>query len=606
MSLRSFAGSPFPFVTPHMIFPDLTAAETNPATAFIVLAWAELFGEKTPDTYKAKLHDTLSLVVEFGEVAKQAATDQRWMSHLPHVLEELQSEAKSDPVLAHHYPHLKNAIASIDKNVTRSRAARLADTVQSEMDEYHKMVSDYFLQSLGELPQRKENALDAVRRVATRAVHRGLTPGECRDCLDGSALTLEPAVAGEQLLGRLVLEPQSWFCIVAITGNSDEIATLLHGTGFSQLPNRRKPLGKVGKDFLDQTGGAWLACIEIEAAGRSEVLQATLRPLRLVLDVTNFNHRSAPFRLLPFVYMEVGGRQHLIEVGVQSDGGLEPQRDATELAVRMQREGVLARLPERIVTALEQHSVAHTSTDPKVRFVNMWVALETLVGREQESGIVDNLIRSIVPHVIHRRVNKIIKYLAICLHEYGFCRSIPDDTGWFRKSTRRRVRSDELLLALAGAAGSDVHNRLAELTAGHPLLCNRLFTTHKSVSDPKALHRELKESAERTEWQLRRIYRARNLLVHAGSQVSSLSYLATNLEYYFSLTLSRVLHDFYRYPQWSLERSFEHRQIQFEYLMRQLEQNASGITVNHVLQQGTSPLGKELLWQSGRTVVFQN
>lgn len=594
MSLRSFADGPFLFIYPCMLFPDLTSA--NPDTALIFLAWAELFGEKTPDTYRAKLHDTLSLISELSEVAKQAETDQRWTRHLLHVFEELKDEAKSDPILEWHFPHLKDAIDSIDKGTSRSRAARFADAAQSELETYNQKVSDHFEQSLSGLPIAKEKVLGAVRRVATRAVQQGLPPSECRDCLDESMLTSDPVTAGNQLLSRLVREPQQWFSIVAIAGNQDEIATLLHGTQFKQLPNRRKPLGKDGAKFLTQTENAWLAFTEVKAAGQTEALQVILQPLRLVLDVANFNHRSAPFRLLPSVFLEADGKQHLIEMDAQSNSGLKPQRDATDLAARMQREGVLARLPDRIVTVLEQHSVAHASTDPKVRFVNMWVALETLVGQDQESSIVDNLIRNIVPHVVHRRINKIIRYLAICLHEYGFCGSVLDTTGWFRNSTPQRVQGDELLLALTGAGGSAVHNGLAALTAGHPLLCNRLFTMHNLVKDPAVLYKDMKKSEQRTEWQLRRIYRARNLLVHTGSSVTSLSYLATNLEYYFSLTLARVLHDFSRYPMWSLDRSFEHRRIQFEYLMHQLERNAPGITVNHFLQPEASVLGKNLLW----------
>jgi len=152
----------------------------------------------------------------------------------------------------------------------------------------------------------------------------------------------------------------------------------------------------------------------------------------------------------------------------------------------MQRQGILERLPDRILTYLDQHSVAPASTDPKVKSVNLWVALETLVGHDQESRIIETVVRSIVLHVVHRRVNKIITYPAICLHQYGFCGEIPDETGWFRNSGAWRVRSDELLLALAGAAGPDVPAKLAALTARHPLLCNRLFAVHTSVKDPKA------------------------------------------------------------------------------------------------------------------------
>jgi hypothetical protein len=75
-----------------------------------------------------------------------------------------------------------------------------------------------------------------------------------------------------------------------------------------------------------------------------------------------------------------------------------------------------------------------------------------------------------------------------------------------------------------------------------------------------------------------------------------------NLEYYFSMTLSRVLHDFDRYSQWSLERSFEYRRIQFEHLLRELDRNASGVTVSHFLQQGNGQPGNELLWPPGGAV----
>lgn len=592
MPLRSFADGPFLF-TPLMLFPDMTGANLD--TALLFLAWAELFGEKTPDTYRAKLHDTLSLIIELEEVASQAETDPRWMRHLPHVFEELKAEAQRDSVLELHFPHLKDAIDSIDKGVSRARAARFADAARNELETYQQKVSAHFEQSLSALPKAKENVLSAVRRVATRAVQQGLSPNECRDCLDESVLASDPATVGNQLLSRLVRKTQQWFCIIAIAGNRDEVATLLHGTPFKQLPNRLKPLGKEGARFLSRTENAWLAFTEVEAAGRNEALQLLLQPLRLVLDVANFNHRSAPFHLKPYVFLKVDDRQYLIELDEQSNSGLKPQRDATDLAARMQREGVLSRLPGTIVTALEQHSVAHASTDPKVRFVNIWVALETLVGQDQESSIVDNLIRNIVPHVVHRRINKIIRYLAICLHEYGFCRSVSDETGWFRNSTAQRVEGDELLMALTKATDSSIRNKLAALTANHPLLCNRLFTVHKSVFDPNVLHKETLESVKRTEWQLRRIYRARNLLVHSGSPVTSLGYLATNLEYYFSLTLARVLHDFSRYPQWSLERSFEYRRIQFEYLLRQLERSPSSITVSHFLQQ-ESPHGTAFLW----------
>jgi len=245
------------------------------------------------------------------------------------------------------------------------------------------------------------------------------------------------------------------------------------------FPDRTKALTR-----SNTTSGVGVTRVvtKIEAAGLNEALQNALKALRLVLDVANFYNRSAPFRLCPSVYLESASTEKFIYTDTQLYSEfLKPTRNAIDLTSKMQQAGVLARLPERIITALEQYSVAHSSSDPKVRFVNPWVALETIAGHEREGPIIDNVVRNVVPLIVHRKINKVIKYLAICLHKFGFCGKIPDSTGWFKSSTRHEVRRDELLLALSGAGGAAVHDDLARLTLEHPLLCNRLFQVHKML-----------------------------------------------------------------------------------------------------------------------------
>src|SRR5262245_60077176 len=130
-----------------MWFPDLSAKDVDSSTALMLLSWAELFGESTPDTYKAKLHDTLSLTVELSEVASQAAKNQRWAAHLPYVIEELNYEAESDPILLKYYPHIKDSVVDLRKDITQSQASRFADVVQFELSDYPDKVREYFLES---------------------------------------------------------------------------------------------------------------------------------------------------------------------------------------------------------------------------------------------------------------------------------------------------------------------------------------------------------------------------------------------------------------------------------------------------------------------------
>lgn len=282
---------------------------------------------------------------------------------------------------------------------------------------------------------------------------------------------------------------------------------LLNDTIFQPLPNRLKPLGREGAGFIDLSEGSFRVYAEVSAKVASQALENCLQRLRRVLDVANFYHRSAPFSVGKHAFVQSAtssAPQRIIEVEAVNIGWLRPQRAATDIAAALQRSGLFERLPDQIISSLEQHSVAQAATDLRIRFGNLWTALETLVGRGDES-IIDRMTRSIVPLIVHRRVNKIIKYLAICLHSFGLCDTISDSTGWFRRSNRKAILPEELVLVFTNAAGEGVMRGLLRLTSAHPLLCNRLFTGYQDLIDPRQVAKQLRESRQRTEWQLRRI-----------------------------------------------------------------------------------------------------
>jgi len=140
----------------------------------------------------------------------------------------------------------------------------------------------------------------------------------------------------------------------------------------------------------------------------------------------------------------------------------------------------------------------------------------------------------------------------------------------------------------------------------HPLLGNHIFTacckifTAKTCSkkgekpeSETAVKKILSDYKDSTEWQLQRIYRARNLLVHEGIAVPQLQYLFEQLNYYYSVTFSAVIDDVQKHPQWSVDHSFLHRCLNFERLLHLLNKSPSMLTVADVLlreEGNTEPL----------------
>lgn len=585
-----------------MWFPDLSGLAVNEDAAFVLHVWAELFGEDTPISHTPRLQDTLSLVEELKDVARRAEKEDRWRRNVESILAELKESSERDNVLEEKYPLAKFTVNEIKKDDNVSQIRRAADVLSDQLKDYEKNVFAHLEKTLEILPPVKEKVVEALKKTATRAVQKGFAREELRSILDEKMFEQTSKDVGKTILASLKQKKRTWTCILTIKGNPADTEALVNSVGYRRMSNKEKPLGDSGKKLgenlklLDRES-TFQVIASTEAVKSTEAVRQILEPLRLIVDIANFTHRSGRFKIYPFVYLKTANFEDVIDIDAGSYAGIEPQTDAVNLTVEYQKSGLLARLPKRIITSLEQHSIAHSSTDAKQRFVNLWVALETLVGHESGISIIDNIVNQINPLIIHRRVNNIIKYLAISLHKFGFCRVYKDPTGWFKKSSRSGIWRDELLLAMTNGAAPNVADELVKIIDGHPLLRNRIFTVYKELSDFKALRVGLQSSEKRSKWQLQRIYRTRNILVHSGREISHLAQLTTHLEYYYSLTLSRILHDFKNHKKWTIEKSFESRRQMYQYLEHCLKNDKEKITVNDILQRGDSYLGKRRLWK---------
>jgi hypothetical protein len=98
------------------------------------------------------------------------------------------------------------------------------------------------------------------------------------------------------------------------------------------------------------------------------------------------------------------------------------------------------------------------------------------------------------------------------------------------------------LLALTRPENHDDITSILSHVSPHPLLLWRTYATWKTFHDPSVLAEDMTRSRERLTWHLWRIYRARNLLVHAGLETPLLSHLLSHLSFYLTTVISRLMH----------------------------------------------------------------
>ena len=571
-----------------MWFPDnKKLQEADERTSFILLAWAEIFGEKTPDTYRPKLLDTLGLISELNEIATEAENDDRWIYNFQYIISELELISDNDPSIINHHPQIIHLIKSLsDEHDSPARIIRKTKIAIDRLKNYSDLVRSHVSKISKNLPKNKKEALSSLQLLSSRTMAEGIDRSQCLNPVADGNLLLTSQQIIDKILETTKRWEREWTCIISLRGDKDDIRSLISKTEFKDLPKRSYPLGKKGTEFLYKTEDTIRCFKKVVASSPMDAITLALQPLRQIVDLAKFINNETPLKIHNYAFTQFEREQKIIDLSKHSYIKMPQRKDFRGLLHDFLDRIGLDNLPDRLLNALDQHTMSYNSIDLKVKFLNLWVALETFVGRSKSKSIIDKVTETICPIIVNRRIHKQIKYLAICLQNYGFCGEFPDITGHFVKSNEKAVRRDELFLALSGRNAQKVREDLCKIVLPHRLLLFRLYLLHQAISDPRELSKRLSISKTRTEWQIRRIYRARNLIVHQGANVKWLNYLYENLHYYFSTAVYRVLYDLQRNPKWSIDDSFEIQKLHFDYVTQTLKKTPETITLMELLQAG--------------------
>jgi len=200
-----------------------------------------------------------------------------------------------------------------------------------------------------------------------------------------------------------------------------------------------------------------------------------------------------------------------------------------------------------------------------------------------------------VPLVAWRRTAKILSYTSKNLLQLrdavggSFGIGFPIDEGG--------LSNERLILALSKPEHHQIPEELQSFASQHTLLGFRIFSLWKQFSNPNLLAAELKSSAKRTEWHLFRIYRARNLIIHEGTEVPHANLLLGNLYYYFRVIMSRILFGMRMNPGWDVNDSIAFYKFRHKFVVNDLEQNqGKSLDVSDFLPAFKPDFKKTKIW----------
>lgn len=573
-----------------------TLNSADQGSTLLFLVWDELFDPYSLDSFQPKFHHVFSLCRELLDVAAQAKTSEHWKKHLPDVQDELRAMLLHEESFLSKMQFERWEVNELTR-ITDPHDLHLAcRVVLSKWKDFEATALNELREAVTELPKEKERTISALKRVATCALWSGRSPAEIRMYLPVESLLKDPATIIDDLQSHLKIENLPFQCALKMVGPEPSIKSVVRVQGFNLIAKDEK------ENIIQCTGKSWslddvMVQVGVEAGSPMMAAMIAISKIGPAINTLNFYENKRDIVISGTVAVrQPSGEWSAVNAEDQSLRKLHPRKMARTFTKNILQNIDEQRLQGSLLNALELHSLFHGTAEPRVRLINLWAALECLIESSRGKNILTKVVKSVAPIMTWRRADRVLRYLAIYLHKWWLANPSRHPGKRFPTGTAKTIQPELLFLVLARKKDDPEIIELLSFADGHPLLVNRIFTLWKILHDPQMLLKELLASEKRIDWHLQRIYRARNLAVHAGRNSSGISQLLDNLHYYFSVTLSRILDEMHRNPDWGINEALLSCQYRYKYLIARLKTNPEQLRISDFFPHPDVE-GKATLWQ---------
>lgn len=222
--------------------------------------------------------------------------------------------------------------------------------------------------------------------------------------------------------------------------------------------------------------------------------------------------------------------------------------------------------------AMELHSNCLLNLTPENQLVNLWTIFETIIPSSNKKSKVQQICDSITPILLVRYFNKLIANL------------LNDFIRWNKELTIDSIKNilpeeDNLLhiftLLLSKDDYVDEIDKLYASLGDFYLLRNRTFNLSQTLKSKEKILNNLERHKMNVVWQIRRIYRTRNMVVHSGKSLNYINILVENTHDYIDQLISEIIDmTTSNYRIYNLEQAFEFGKILNNDLMKKIKNSS--------------------------------
>lgn len=582
-----------------LLLNQLKWAEWNITDALgqlFVLRWEELFSSKTIDTWRVRSLGVQDLLDELVDTAIVAQDHEPYRGNIKHIVDEVNSRIKLDSALSDSFPLLRDHIARIEKEIDLAGIVSKAKFALEYLQPYDDVLSSNIDQLLeANDDQHKSKLYSQVVALGTQKAALGYSIRYLGESMDRILLS-DPTSSFRDRVSSLVTDLQGQSKPFSVSFAVDWPGPL----SAAQFGDTRFTFSSAVKtnadespasEFFSKYQQSQIITVEVTASDPFAALE---------LATAKFSDLVAILRLYKVKGgIQLKGDQSVIEFGDEQICASRSQSSLFSVKDSGQSEKLMAQAikmqshlssadANQIMSALHYHELALASNSATASLVNLWIALEALTRSGFGESAIERVCRYVVPSVAIDNPQKILAAMAMDIRYLWSEKDIGEYLGKLNYSKDTRLDPRDLLRSLRDVQDGELIEPLYSIVGDHRLMCHRVHKYRSGAfKDTGSVFKMVQKNASNIQWQLRRIYRARNDIVHRGQTQIRARHLVDHLHSYFIRFVNNVIASLVHHPDWTLRDAIEIQCQLFDMLDRRAQKgeqlNESWLMKPHLL-----------------------
>lgn len=193
-----------------------------------------------------------------------------------------------------------------------------------------------------------------------------------------------------------------------------------------------------------------------------------------------------------------------------------------------------------ILGAIEYHAHSLDSRSEENQLLDLWSIFESVldISNKHTSDRIVQICTYLVPLLKHRYIFSLFEQLSNDIKNY--------DLEWYNKIIINANDDNEAIKKVCKFVLLDENKEERELFLkkcdDFPLLKERINYYNQMLNNSKSIYSFVEKHANRVRWQIMRIYRNRNLIIHNGQKMPYLPLLIENLHSYVDDFINYTIH----------------------------------------------------------------